>query len=76
MRRIDKGSKAYPDKYLSEIMITCCPGEIGIGPTIDVSTFIESDGDGRVSLDIVGCRGITCQECWETEIGEGEGNES
>lgn len=66
MRRIDKAFEKFPGQARCEIIPTCCPYQIDHAlPDYDVDTFISSD-----SCNGPGCRGITCEECWDTELPE------
>lgn len=55
-----------PKHYL---MLNFCPDDFTVGPCMDTDTY-EYTNLPAVP-DTQGCRGITCQECWETEIEEG-----
>lgn len=65
MKRIDLGFKAFPGFARCEIIGDHCPYEADKSlPDYDVGTFkfVEYEGDEN------GCRGIVCEECWDTEI--------
>ena len=82
MKRIDKAMEVkdmtYKDKITKEILNACdcdckdeliattCPVEVG-GPELDERTKV-TQYPHRSYLDIVGCRGITCEECWNLEV--------
>jgi len=34
------------------------------GPTVDYQTAVKNKAD-----EIIGCRGITCEQCWKMEVG-------
>ena len=54
-------TKVFTDE---ELMHTVCPGGLLMGESkIDNETRKESI-DGK----IYGCRGISCQECWNQEV--------
>ena len=40
----------------------CCPYFLGLGEDLDKDTLMEKHDE------IIGCRGITCQECWDKEL--------
>lgn len=50
--------------YLEYAIEYECPGEILTceGASLDPNTYISSD------TGCVGCRGITCEQCWNQEI--------
>ena len=63
VRRIDKAFEVFKGKAKCEIVPNCCPYQIDKSlPDVDGNTFKTSD-----SLNGPGCRGITCDECWEAE---------
>lgn len=39
-----------------------CPGDYGVGPDIQERSCV------REGYTTVGCRGITCEECWSQEF--------
>lgn len=51
------------DDLAAVIQSGLCPGDFGIGPNIDI---IEGNVDDEQNL--IGCRGITCHECWNKEV--------
>lgn len=65
MRRIDKAFKTFKGMTRCEIVPSCCPYQIDPSlPDLDVNTYKTSD-----TLNGPGCRGITCEECWDVEDG-------
>ena len=66
MRRIDKAFEVFNGRARCEIVPNCCPYQIDQSlPDVDGDTFKTSD-----SLNGPGCRGITCEECWDQKINE------
>lgn len=63
MRRIDKAFSVFPGMARCEIIPNCCPFQIDPNlPDVDGNTFKTSD-----TLNGPGCRGISCEECWNTQ---------
>lgn len=63
-RRIDKAFSKFKGEARCEIVPNRCPAEVNDSwPDLDVNTYKSSD-----NLDYHGCRGITCEECWDCEI--------
>ena len=54
--RLEKAVKNFIDRVTN----IQCPGHYGVGPMIDRETAI-TDIDHAI-----GCRGITCEQCWNT----------
>jgi len=68
MRRIDKAFSHFPDKLKCQIVTEHCPYEMDNNlDNMDINTYHFSDEAGAEDPDS-GCRGITCEECWEKEI--------
>ena len=64
MRRIDKAFQCFKGQYRSEIIDDYCPYEMDDSlDDFDINTYTFSD-----SSTGHGCRGITCEECWDKEI--------
>lgn len=63
MKRIDK-AKSFFNEARCEITYNRCPHDMDETlEDYDINTFQFSD------LNVeVGCRGITCEECWEKEL--------
>jgi len=54
------------EKAIKEIVRYSCPDESIIGePTLDVQTVRKDERN-----EIIGCRGITCEQCWNAEAKE------
>ena len=66
MRRIDKAFKVLKDKARCEIIPNYCPYNIDHSlPDVDGDTYRE-----ETSCREQGCRGISCEECWDTKLSE------
>ena len=64
MKRIDVGFKLFKHLCREEIIDEHCPYEIdSILPDQDIDTYKFLDGCIER-----GCRGITCEECWEITV--------
>ena len=64
MRRIDAAFKKFEGMARCEIIPNCCPCQIDPSlPDVDGNTYVTSDHEDRQ-----GCRGITCEECWDAEL--------
>lgn len=62
MRYIDEGFSKL-NKCRSEIVENYCPSDVEQElPDLDINTYKFEDGDTQK-----GCRGITCEECWDKE---------
>ena len=72
MKRIDMAYEQYPDRIVvekgkvltSDMMVEdCCPYFLDCGEDdLDEATKVGVYGD------IKGCRGITCEQCWDKEL--------
>lgn len=66
--RIEKALKVLGPKYSkSTIQSMFCPHDI-IDNTLeelDINTYVFDDPNSRYGT---GCRGITCEECWDKEL--------
>jgi hypothetical protein len=63
-RRIDKAFDILKGMAKCEIIPNYCPYQINASlPDIDTDTYKTSD-----SINGPGCRGINCEECWNTEL--------
>jgi hypothetical protein len=49
----------------NQIVETNCPYDYNLGLDLDSDYAYNKD------LKITGCRGISCEECWNKEAGEG-----
>lgn len=57
------------DMSREKITRIMCPGSFGLGPICDNSTRkIHQNIKGPIK--IIGCRGITCYECWDSKYEE------
>ena len=64
MRRIEKAFEVVENLMRCEIIDNFCPDLIDPSlPNFDINTFKHSDDP-----DGPGCRGITCEECWDMEL--------
>lgn len=54
------------EEYKKELLGTECPNfNLGFGPLNDgIGEILDADGN------VVGCRGIKCEECWNKEMEE------
>lgn len=66
MKRIEKAYELNPDGIAYEVsgnkvyIMDCCPYFLDCGEDyLDEETKVGDDGN------IKGCRGITCEECWD-----------
>ena len=68
MKRIDKAFKSFPNKSKCQIVVEHCPYEMDATmEDMDIDTYCFS-GQADSGNEEPGCRGITCEECWEKEI--------
>ncbi|MBQ8044019.1 MAG: hypothetical protein IJ272_07745 [Clostridia bacterium] len=68
MRRIDKAFRCFPGKLKCQIVAEYCPCEMDSKlEGMDINTYRFSDEAGAQDTE-PGCRGITCEDCWEKEI--------
>lgn len=66
MTRLEKAYKEYPTGLVYEgctlQKFACCPYYLDMGEdNLDDYSVIESNNK------VIGCRGITCEECWNKE---------
>lgn len=69
MTRLEKAYKEYPTGLIYEgctlQKLECCPYFIDMGEdNLDDYSVIEENNK------VIGCRGITCEECWNKEYSE------
>ena len=63
-RRIDEAFKSFKGECRSYIIDNYCPHDIDKNlEDIDIDTYQFSDDNIEK-----GCRGITCEECWDKEL--------
>ena len=66
MTRLEKAYEKYPTGLIYEGCTLknfgCCPYYLDLGnDNLDEYSTIEKDNE------VIGCRGITCEECWNKE---------
>jgi hypothetical protein len=70
MKRIDRALEMECDTdndFLKDnIILSDCPQVYNLGPSYDKDSVKQSKYTGYKT----GCRGITCEECWNQEIEE------
>jgi hypothetical protein len=69
MTRLEKAYKEYPTGLIYEGCtlqeLECCPYCIDMGEdNLDEYSVVEKNNK------VIGCRGITCEECWNKEYSE------
>ena len=53
-------------KWIERVAGETCPNFVfDIGPELDAKTEVRGEND-----KVIGCRGITCEECWNQESEE------
>lgn len=66
MKMIEKGLGVFKESTRSEIIENHCPKDMNKNlEDMDAYTFTFSD---VVTGTERGCRGVTCEECWNKEI--------
>lgn len=72
MKRIDKACELFPDGVdlgdgvvvpKEEYVYEFCPYNLGV----DDTNYTGSDGYEE-NLNVKGCRGVACEECWNEEV--------
>ena len=64
MRRIDKAFSVFKGKARCEIIPNYCPYNVDPRlPDVDGNTYRE-----ETECREQGCRGISCEECWDVEL--------
>ncbi|MGL4850945.1 MAG: hypothetical protein ACRC28_18820 [Clostridium sp.] len=68
MKRIEYGMKATRRENIPRgfLIWTTCPGELNCGPFADE----ESRKLNKISKSTLGCRGMSCEECWNKEVSQ------
>lgn len=69
MTRLEKAYKEYPTGLIYEGCrlqeLDCCPYCIDMGEdNLDEYSVVEKNNK------VIGCRGISCEECWNKEYSE------
>ena len=69
MTRIKRAMKEYYDEYgkkpIKEYFIRYCPKSF-----LDDAPALDEKTEVRRRHKIIGCRGITCEQCWNEEVKE------
>lgn len=62
MKRIEWAVREAQGRKPKNIVKFDCPYDYECGPLMEIETAV---GDNHVGT---GCRGLTCQECWDKEM--------